>query len=184
MVSYYNLGLYGAKSYPSNIPYPSSTWHPGNYHHTPNQFLSDGDAPPQMYYPHMFNSSPDSWTTHGPENYGTQTGLLQSGHSGTVHINQTTNQNEHINTGINSLPSPPITVSGSEMSSPGAVNGSTSPQTAPNRPEANKSPYEWIKRTSYTNQPNPGRIFLDYYYIPHILYIVLKFYKHTEKNYI
>lgn len=160
MVSYYNFGLYG-KSYPSNLPYTSSTWHPGNYHHAPNQFLGDSDTPHQMYYPHMFNSSPDSWT-HPPENYAAQTSIIQSGgHVGEgAHINHTGNPNEHINAGINSLPSPPITVSGSEMSSPGAVNGSSSPQTANNRQEVAKSPsqFDWVKRSSYTTQPNPGRI--------------------------
>lgn len=54
------------------------------------------------------------------------------------------------------LPSPPITVSGSEMSSPGA-GGNISPNTnTQNRPTPARSPYEWIKKSSYQTTPNPG----------------------------
>lgn len=159
MVSYYNIGLY-PKTHPSNIPYPAtSSWYAGNYHHQSNQFLSESDPPPQtMYYPHpMFQSSPD-WAPH--ENYSgpTQTSILPSSHGpSSVHLNQSgnNNNNEHITEGISSLPSPPITVSGSEISSPGAPNGSASPQISA-RPAPAKSPYEWMKKTSYTTQPNPG----------------------------
>lgn len=80
---------------------------------------------------------------------------------------------EHLNDGLHSIPSPPITVSGSEMSSPGGgVNagtsshnglllhngpGSASPHHQMSmRPVPVKSPFEWIKRTSYQNQTNPG----------------------------
>ncbi|KAK9709099.1 Homeodomain [Popillia japonica] len=54
------------------------------------------------------------------------------------------------------LPSPPITVSGSEMSSPG-TGGNISPANTQNRPTPARSPYEWIKKTSYQTQPNPGK---------------------------
>lgn len=53
------------------------------------------------------------------------------------------------------LPSPPITVSGSDMSSPGAQSGTLSPHQN-QRPAPARSPYEWIKKTSYQSQPNPG----------------------------
>ncbi|XP_015596990.1 homeobox protein CHOX-CAD [Cephus cinctus] len=65
-------------------------------------------------------------------------------------------------------PSPPITVSGSEISSPGTpatppANGSgpngtnTAATTTPVRPAQIRSPYEWMKKPSYQSQPNPGK---------------------------
>lgn len=54
------------------------------------------------------------------------------------------------------LPSPPITVSGSDMSSPGGGGNVTPPQTQM-RPTPVRSPYEWIKKTSYQQQPTPGK---------------------------
>lgn len=56
----------------------------------------------------------------------------------------------------NQLPSPTVTVSGSEMSSPG--NGNMSPGNNQGaRPPPARSPYEWIKKPSYQSQPNPGK---------------------------
>ncbi|XP_031339699.1 homeobox protein CDX-1-like isoform X2 [Photinus pyralis] len=55
------------------------------------------------------------------------------------------------------LPSPPITVSGSDMSSPGTAGGTISPPNPLARPPPVRSPYEWIKKTSYQSQPNPGK---------------------------
>ena len=52
------------------------------------------------------------------------------------------------------LPSPPITVSSSELSSPGAVAGSLTPPKQGVRPA--RSPYEWMKKPSYQSQSNPG----------------------------
>lgn len=68
-------------------------------------------------------------------------------HSGMMH-----------NDGTQLMPSP--TVSGSEMSSPGAGSGNISPhqnQTQVARPPPARSPFEWIKKTSYQTQPNPGK---------------------------
>ncbi|XP_053666017.1 homeotic protein caudal [Anopheles marshallii] len=65
------------------------------------------------------------------------------------------NAHDHLTDGLHSIPSPPITVSGSDMSSPGAPTGSSSPQITP-RPTPVKSPYEWMKKQSYQSQPNPG----------------------------
>lgn len=57
------------------------------------------------------------------------------------------------------LHSPTITVSGSDMSSPGAQSGNvTPPQHIAARPPQARSPYEWIKKNSYQQQPNPGEI--------------------------
>lgn len=63
---------------------------------------------------------------------------------------------DHLANGLHSIPSPPITVSGSDMSSPGALTGSSSPQITP-RPTPVKSPFEWMKKQSYQSQPNPGK---------------------------
>lgn len=182
MVSYYNhpFAMYqknhGAGS---NLPYTTSPSAPGwysNYHHQPPntaQFLGETDGPAQpVYYPHhVFHQSSPDWAGH--ENYAAppQSGsLLQhpgagnnglGGPSGFLTINQATQNggnNEHINDGLQSLPSPPITVSGSDMSSPGAPNGSSSPHNPHNsRPTPVKSPYEWMKKPSYQSQPNPGK---------------------------
>lgn len=75
-------------------------------------------------------------------------------------------------------PSPPITVSGSEISNPGTPstppannnNNSVTPNnnnnnnsnannnnTTPMRPAQIRSPYEWMKKTSYQSQPNSGK---------------------------
>lgn len=185
MVSYYNhpFAMYQKNhSGGSNLPYSASpsaaAWYSSNYHHQPPnaaQFLGETDGPPQpVYYPHhVFHQSSPDWAGH--ENYAAppQTGsLLQGpgsgpggnngGPAGFLSINQATqngnhtNHNEHINDGLQSLPSPPITVSGSDMSSPGAPNGSSSPQLH-SRPTPVKSPYEWMKKPSYQSQPNPGK---------------------------
>ena len=68
-------------------------------------------------------------------------------------------------------PSPPITVSGSEISNPGTpttppasnnnnsitANNNNPNNTTPMRPVQVRSPYEWMKKTSYQSQPNPGK---------------------------
>lgn len=186
MVSYYNhpfAAMYQKNhSGGSNLPYsasPSAAWYPSNYHHQPPnaaQFLGDNDGPPQsVYYPHhVFHQSSPDWTGHenyagpsqnGPILQGPGSGPINSigGPAGFLSINQATqngnsNNNDHINDGLQSLPSPPITVSGSDMSSPGAPNGSSSPHLH-SRPTPVKSPYEWMKKPSYQSQPNPGKKF-------------------------
>ncbi|XP_066999656.2 homeobox protein CHOX-CAD [Anabrus simplex] len=55
------------------------------------------------------------------------------------------------------LPSPPITVSSSELSSPGAAGGTLTPPQQHGRPVPVRSPYEWMKKPSYQSQPNPGK---------------------------
>lgn len=194
MVSYYNhpFAMYQKNhSGGSNLPYSSSpsaaAWYQASgYHHQPPnaaQFLGDSDGPPQpVYYPHhVFHQSSPDWAGH--ENYAAppQSGsLLQGPGSGAVNnggpflsINQATqngsNNHEHINDGLQSLPSPPITVSGSDMSSPGAPNGSSSPHLH-SRPTPVKSPYEWMKKPSYQSQPNPGKkIFLNFVFLISVL---------------
>lgn len=52
-------------------------------------------------------------------------------------------------------PSPPI----SEVSSPGG-EGLTPPggMMVSHRPHPPRSPYEWMKKTTYQSQPNPGEL--------------------------
>lgn len=167
----------------SNLPYSASpsaaAWYSSNYHHQPPnaaQFLSESDGPPQpVYYPHhVFHQSSPEWGSHESYAGPPQNGSLMAGpgsgatnHPGPfLSINQATqngNHQEHINDGLQSLPSPPITVSGSDMSSPGAPNGSSSPQLH-SRPTPVKSPYEWMKKPSYQSQPNPGKKKIPFYY--------------------
>lgn len=143
-------------------------------------------SPQPMYFPHphVFQSSPDysahesfsapSQTTLLP--YGPSPGALshlghpgsggtpdQAGSGGGGGINGnpgnsggTPGAADHLANGLHSIPSPPITVSGSDMSSPGAPTGSSSPQITP-RPTPVKSPFEWMKKQSYQSQPNPGK---------------------------
>ncbi|KAK9869947.1 hypothetical protein WA026_006045 [Henosepilachna vigintioctopunctata] len=54
----------------------------------------------------------------------------------------------------NQIPSPPC---GSEMSSSSTGGNITPPAPVNTRPTPVRSPYEWIKKPSYQNQPNPGR---------------------------
>lgn len=165
---------------------------------------SDADgglgAQPPLYYPHMFHQSsspdwhPESFSTppavNGPllqaaANHSGGGGSGASGHhhhhhhlhhhSGGHQGSSGALNSEHLNDGLHSIPSPPITVSGSEMSSPGGGGGGGGANSASNnnnglhgvgglsphhnmsiRPVPVKSPFEWIKRTSYQNQTNPG----------------------------
>lgn len=174
MVSYYNHFAMYPKNHSGNLPYSATSgWYPGNYQHQPphHQFIGDGESSPQpMYYPHhphVFHQSSPDWSGH--ENFPTapQTTLLPHGASpGGIHLGQNTTAaggssgnngaGDHLSDGLHGIPSPPITVSGSDMSSPGAPNGSASPQITP-RPTPVKSPFEWMKKQSYQSQPNPGK---------------------------
>lgn len=71
--------------------------------------------------------------------------------------------------------SPPTPVSGSELSSPGGPSENISPPNAVQhvRPGHVRSPYEWIKRASYQNQPNPGKFhLLCLHFVPISKYII------------
>lgn len=156
MVSYYNHLQYTQK-HSANLPYqPSQSWFSPNYPPPPNAHLfSDVDHQHVYYSPQIFHQTPPEWQTH--ENYpGQQAGLTPQGIPS--NITSGGGNSENLTEG---LPSPPITVSGSEMSSPGVPNGASSPH-APNnasnsRPTPDKSPfYDWMKKPSYPAQPNPG----------------------------
>lgn len=156
MVSYYNTLSYSQKHSAANLPYPAGqpwAWQ-SNYHPPPNhQFLGDVESPHSVghhpsiqYYNHMFGNHPSAdWhtTTENFQN-ATQSHLLQQHHQN--HQNQQHQQqlhHQHQQSGAtqlndtassvgeaqiaDGLPSPPITVSGSELSSPGAPASSSSP---------------------------------------------------------
>lgn len=170
MVSYYNHFAMYPKNHSGNLSYSATSgWYPGNYQHQPPhpQFIGDGESSPQpMYYPHphVFHQSSPDWSGHENFSAPPQSTLLSHGPSpGGLHLGHSApgsqnnnNTSEHLGDGLHSIPSPPITVSGSDMSSPGAPNGSSSPQIS-SRPTPVKSPFEWMKKQSYQSQPNPGK---------------------------
>lgn len=179
---------------PSAAAWYSSNYHQQAQNAAAAQFLSgpgpDSEGHQPMYYPppHVFHQSSPDWSSH--DNYGVppQTGsLLQTSTAGSLNnglggpggflsINQATqnhnlnvnNHGEHLNDGLQSLPSPPNTVSvGSDTSSPGVPHGPNSPgQMSSSRPTPVKSPYEWMKKPSYTSQPIPGNFNHILYFIP------------------
>uniref|UniRef100_A0A1B0CWM1 Putative transcription factor caudal n=1 Tax=Lutzomyia longipalpis TaxID=7200 RepID=A0A1B0CWM1_LUTLO len=168
MVSYYNTLTMYSKNPCTNLYPPPNHWYAPNYHQPPNPqlFAPDSEAQAQpMYYTHMFHQGSPDWPSH--DNFqrrriafctkvhpAAQVVEPQDCISVTLALAQW--GREHITPdGLTSIPSPPITVSGSEMSSPGAPNGAGSPHTM-SRPVPVKSPYEWMKKTSYQNQTNPG----------------------------
>ncbi|GAB0096328.1 homeotic protein caudal [Sergentomyia squamirostris] len=175
MVSTYCNSLAMYPKNPCTNFYPPNHWYPPNYNPTNAQLFSDDVQPQPMYYSHhpMFHQSSPDWPPHdnftAPQNSllhqstpssGSGSGGGGSGTPG-LHISHASamgqSSGEHITPdGLTSIPSPPITVSGSEMSSPGAPNGAGSPHTVA-RPAPVKSPYEWMKKASYQNQTNPGK---------------------------
>lgn len=198
MVSYYNpLAAMYPKSHCANLYSGGNPWYPSNYQPSNAQLFagavaaasSDADGQPPMYYPpHMFQSSSspdwhDNFSTPPSVNVLQAPSTPAAGHHHhqlhNHHHHHHANQSggDHLNDGLHSIPSPPITVSGSEMSSPGGGGGGTggansssattthnglhgpgsaSPHQMSMRPVPVKSPFEWIKRTSYQNQTNPG----------------------------
>jgi len=129
---------------------PAATWYapPAGYQHSHHQV-----PPPLQQYPscvqeeqqgtgtwhhHHHPMLQHEWSTH---DFGNAAGMLPT--SAALEDPQ--------------LPSPPITVSSSELSSPGAVGDSITSQLA-SRPVPVRSPYEWMKKPSYQSQPNPGQM--------------------------
>lgn len=139
--------------------------------------LLDSEATAYSHY-HMIHqqASPD-WA-HDP--YGIPTPGAQFYPNGmtptSMHLSPTANHHntsagsDHLQNSLANIPpSPPITVNSgcSEMSSPGIVpnglgnqigNGNSSPNlgNSDHSLSRTKSPYEWMKKQSYQNQPNPG----------------------------
>lgn len=172
----------GNLPYTTSSGWYSSNYQP---HQPPHpQYMGDGESSPQpMYFPHphVFHQSSPDYSAHESFSTPPQTSLLSYGPSpgggGLSHLGQpgsggtpdpltggvngnpnsgTSGSGDHLASGLHSIPSPPITVSGSDMSSPGAPTGSSSPQITP-RPTPVKSPFEWMKKQSYQSQPNPGK---------------------------
>lgn len=168
MMSYFSSPMYSNK-HGTNLPYNS--WYPGvnHYHPSPNAQFMESDMPPHhqaMYYNAQIFHSPD-WPHEFPASGlplpggGSSAAVAHNQLSSSAHSHNT----DHLQDG---LPSPPVTVSGSEMSSPGAPNGSASPQIA-HRPNPNKSspPFEWLNKTP---QPHTGMYHTQY---SHFLFIIM-----------
>lgn len=151
-----------------------------SYYPNPSTMFHQQTAPTG----HFNNNHMHSWYTSGypqpgpmnahPGSYGTQQEEQmwhhQRGH-GVFHHNA--DYTEFVHAGIppiqqhhhgeqsgeqHHLPSPPITVSGSDMSSPDGQNRNISPPqlVANSKPSAQRSPYGWIRKNSYQREPNPG----------------------------
>lgn len=128
---------------------PMHSWYAG-YHQTPQI----GTAPPTSY---CVQDEQQMW--HHPAHPHTvfQHDFQDFVHSGIPPLQHPQHQ---VVDPESQLPSPPITVSGSDMSSPGGQSGNISPHqnhSQSTRPPPARSPYEWIKKTSYQSQPNPGK---------------------------
>lgn len=148
----------------------------------PNGML-DSDSAASSFYNHahhhmLHTSSPewihDNYTLPTPNSQYFSNGMTPptSLHlSPTVNSHHSTNANssaDNLQSGLQNIPpSPPITVNSacSEMSSPGIGSngngggvigtGDISPGSN-NNLSRSKSPYEWLKKPSYQNQPNTG----------------------------
>lgn len=164
MVSYYNsAAMYRHQQASNCAQYPSGSpmhpWYTGYHHQGPQMSSASNSAfcmqqeeqqmgwhHPAGGHPHMFHQEFSEFV----------------GHNGMPHLQHQHQMAE--NDDPLPLPSPPITVSGSEMSSPGGGEAVTPPQPPSSRPPPVRSPYEWIKKTSYQTQPNPGKcIFLKWF---------------------
>ncbi|XP_063989169.1 homeobox protein CHOX-CAD isoform X5 [Diachasmimorpha longicaudata] len=105
----------------------------------------------QQYHQHMYQAQNEPAPAHQPPAGGVGEWSGDEGNNNGVGAGE---------------PSPPITVSGSEVSSPGtpaspvgnsSSNAPNSASSTPMRPAQLRSPYEWIKRPSYQHSQNPGK---------------------------
>lgn len=130
---------------------PMHSWYTG-YHQSPQI----GTAPPTSY---CVQEEQQMWHHHPTHPHSVfQHDFQDFVHSGIPPLQHPQHQADP----ESQLPSPPITVSGSDMSSPGGQSGNISPHQSHGqntRPPPARSPYEWIKKTSYQSQPNPGKYF-------------------------
>ncbi|XP_063989166.1 homeobox protein CHOX-CAD isoform X2 [Diachasmimorpha longicaudata] len=103
----------------------------------------------QQYHQHMYQAQNEPAPAHQPPAGGVGEWSGDEGNNNGVGAGE---------------PSPPITVSGSEVSSPGtpaspvgnsSSNAPNSASSTPMRPAQLRSPYEWIKRPSYQHSQNP-----------------------------
>ncbi|KAL3267406.1 hypothetical protein HHI36_011535, partial [Cryptolaemus montrouzieri] len=155
MVSCYNTsspmfrqqGVPNAGTHPS----PMHTWYTGYHQGTQMQ------GPGNPYCMHQEEQS-NMWHHHHPA--APPHGMFSNEYPdfiGHNYLPVAPTIHQHAADVENQLPSPPITVSGSEMSSPGAGGTITPPGSQNSRPPPVRSPYEWIKKPSYQSQPNPGK---------------------------
>ncbi|XP_060531344.1 homeobox protein CHOX-CAD-like isoform X2 [Cylas formicarius] len=152
MVSYYNTMYRHQQAMPTspNAHFQTNgslhSWYSSGYHNGTQM-----GTQPATYLP---QEEPQIWHHHGAGH-----GVFQHDFQDFVHTGIPALQPHGVEP-ENQLPSPPITVSGSEMSSPGGQSGNISPPQQMGmgaRPPTARSPYEWIKKTSYQTQPNPGK---------------------------
>ncbi|KZC14259.1 PREDICTED: homeobox protein CHOX-CAD-like [Dufourea novaeangliae] len=141
--------------------YPHGHPHAAHHHQPagPQQYLDHAEVLPGWPHPHAHHYS-----------------HLQYQHQAYQHQQQpqpppitgvTDWSSDDGNTAVGTGEPSPITVSGSEISNPGtpstppANNNNTittnNNNTTPMRPTQMRSPYEWMKKTSYQSQPNPGK---------------------------
>ncbi|XP_015113445.1 homeobox protein CDX-1 isoform X2 [Diachasma alloeum] len=144
-------------------------WHPGYGHHHQasgaQQYLEHSDV---FGWPHPHAHPYSQLQQYHQQMYQAQnepTPAHQTPINGVADWSGDEGNNNGVGTGE---PSPPITVSGSEISSPGtpsSPNGNNNSSNAANnnsasstpmRPAQLRSPYEWIKRPSYQHSQNPA----------------------------
>lgn len=146
VMSYYGQTMYRQQQIapPNGHFQANSPWYAG-YHQTP--------APPSSY---CVQEEQQMWHHHPGHPHGVFQHEFQDFlHAGGIPAIPPQHQIDG-----ESLHSPTITVSGSDMSSPGAQSGNiTPPQQNAARPPQARSPFEWIKKNSYQSQPNPGNKF-------------------------
>lgn len=151
----------------------------------PNGLLDTDSAAASFHNAHYMLSHHASSPDWSHDNYNLSTPNSQFFPNGitppaSLHLSPTINSHhssnsananaDHLQNGLQNIPpSPPITVNSAcsdAMSSPGIgsngnngviCSGDTSPSmTSNNNISRSKSPYDWMKKTSYTNQPNSG----------------------------
>lgn len=156
MVSYYNPAAMYRHQQAVTTPSPQfhsgspmHTWYAGYHHQAPQ-------VPPANASFCMQDENQMGW--HHAAAAAHSHGMFHQEFQEFVTHNGMPLQQQHVEH-ESQLPSPPITVSGSDMSSPGAGGGAVTPPQPQTRPAPVRSPFEWIKKTSYQTQPNPGEFY-------------------------
>ncbi|CAK9834315.1 Homeotic protein caudal [Anthophora retusa] len=154
--------------YPHGHPHAAHHHQPGG----PQQYLDHTDVLPGWPHPHAHHYTHLQYQHHQ---------AYQQQQQQTQITGVTDWSGDETNPAVGAgEPSPPITVSGSEISNPGTPstppannnnntitannnnnnsnnNNNNNNNTTPMRPAQIRSPYEWMKKTSYQSQPNPGK---------------------------
>lgn len=146
VMSYYGQAMYRQQQIapPNGHFQANAPWYAG-YHQSP--------APATTYCVQEEQQMQQMWHHHSAHSHG----VFQHEFQEFLHAGIPGLPPQHQVDG-ESLHSPTIT--GSDMSSPGAQSGNiTPPQQNVVRPPQARSPFEWIKKNSYQSQPNPGENF-------------------------